>query len=629
MNLAFRMMGDENWYAGVVHLRNVIAALRLADPTARAEVLACPPAGWIQRTRLEALLGAPVRNTGSTAELYATLRERRYDAVFSSADALPDPLPPLPWIVFIFDFRHRRHPEQFPASVRARRDEQFARAAREAAAAALSSRECVEDFARYYPRQADKALLLPPHACPDGLLWRDPRRLARWYGLDRPYIHFPSQWWIHKNHETVIQALALVRAEPFYLLLTGNEDREYHTDRAGQIARAIAASPARAAIRTAGLIPYRQALNLMRPAAVVLQPSRFEGFGLTVSEAAALGKRLVLSDIPVHREHAAQRADYFFPEDARTLAGCLEAALTEPVPGFDPEAEAEALRLRRVMARESGERLLAAVEGLRVRRTWAPGRSRSAAGIEAETSAGLGTPGNDLAKTVEQAERHALAGDIREAAALLTPRLDEDTTGQVAPACYRLALQAGREGQQTLALELLTRLSGLRRLAPDLAAWVQYKRGEALALAGDAHGARTACLTALAIRPTLCTARLALLPRDTPLCVRLCCTGGSQGWIAPPEFDPLEPALWEYYFGQRRIDWLRLEISPDLPLRAVIHVAGLLARHLASGAMAIVRAQASAAPGRFATRWQQALRRHGFIARGLDPRTVFASVSIS
>ena len=40
----------------------------------------------------------------------------------------------------------------------------------------------------------------------------------------------------------------------------------------------------------------------MQIADIYVQPSRFEGFGITVAEAKALNKRIVCSDIPEFRE---------------------------------------------------------------------------------------------------------------------------------------------------------------------------------------------------------------------------------------------------------------------------------------------------------------------------------------
>ncbi len=72
-----------------------------------------------------------------------------------------------------------------------------------------------------------------------------------------------------------------------------------------------------------------------RHAAVVAYPSQAEGYGLPLAEAAALGRRVVASDTPVHREVAAARQAgpghvHFCALHAEALAAALGLALNQP-----------------------------------------------------------------------------------------------------------------------------------------------------------------------------------------------------------------------------------------------------------------------------------------------------------
>ncbi len=81
---------------------------------------------------------------------------------------------------------------------------------------------------------------------------------------------------------------------------------------------------------------------LMRQAICVLNPSLFEGFGLTVDEARSLGKRALLSDIPAHREQDPPKANYFDPYNSEDLAEKLRMIWRDAEPGPDIELELEA-----------------------------------------------------------------------------------------------------------------------------------------------------------------------------------------------------------------------------------------------------------------------------------------------
>ena len=85
-------------------------------------------------------------------------------------------------------------------------------------------------------------------------------------------------------------------------------------------------------------------LTLMRSASGVLNPSLFEGWSTTVEEAKLLGKRLILSDIPVHREQDPAAALYLDPRDPAAWAEAMRATLA------DEDAPAEEVRAARAAA---------------------------------------------------------------------------------------------------------------------------------------------------------------------------------------------------------------------------------------------------------------------------------------
>lgn len=62
-----------------------------------------------------------------------------------------------------------------------------------------------------------------------------------------------------------------------------------------------------------------------------LSGSKFEGFGIAVAEALALGLPCLLSDIPAHREVAGNDALYFDPTDSHSLTRELSAILKYPI----------------------------------------------------------------------------------------------------------------------------------------------------------------------------------------------------------------------------------------------------------------------------------------------------------
>ena len=88
-----------------------------------------------------------------------------------------------------------------------------------------------------------------------------------------------------------------------------------------------------------GTVPRPEVFSFMRQSICVLNPTRFEGHGLSLAEAHALGKRVLLSDLPVLREQQVPNAAYFNPEDPQDLADKMEAIWNSASAGPDVEAE--------------------------------------------------------------------------------------------------------------------------------------------------------------------------------------------------------------------------------------------------------------------------------------------------
>lgn len=100
---------------------------------------------------------------------------------------------------------------------------------------------------------------------------------------------------------------------------------------------------------TIGVISYSEVLALMAGAAAVINPSFFEGWSTTVEEAKSMGKVVLLSDIPVHREQAPERGRYFSPDRPEDLAILMEEVLAAHDPAADRQfvvAAQEALPAR-------------------------------------------------------------------------------------------------------------------------------------------------------------------------------------------------------------------------------------------------------------------------------------------
>lgn len=243
---------------------------------------------------------------------------------------------------WIPDFQHLHLPAFFTPEELRRRDKAFRAICLQCDRVLVSSEAAGRDLAAFCPEAADRVRILhfvprvPPLADLPPL-----EVLQQTYGFEGPYFHLPNQFWAHKNHGLVIEALSLLRqtGRPALVLATGLAQDYRNPGYFEQLmARAREAGVDRD-LRVLGVVPYLDMLGLMRHAVALLNPSRFEGWSTTVEEARRLGVPTLLSDLPVHREQNPPGARYFSPDDPEALAHHLRDRLASGPGGVNAAAE--------------------------------------------------------------------------------------------------------------------------------------------------------------------------------------------------------------------------------------------------------------------------------------------------
>jgi glycosyltransferase involved in cell wall biosynthesis len=110
---------------------------------------------------------------------------------------------------------------------------------------------------------------------------------------------------------------------------SGNPQDPRHADHYARLRETVAAGGLAEHFLFLGNIPTRDVAVLMRSSVAMLNPSLFEGWSTTVEEAKALGVRMVLSNLAVHREQTGGAAEFFDPGDPAAIAAILEKAWSE------------------------------------------------------------------------------------------------------------------------------------------------------------------------------------------------------------------------------------------------------------------------------------------------------------
>lgn len=275
-------------------------------------------------------------------------------------------------VAWIPDFQYLHLPDLFPNLDSAIETQTQQRVIAQSDLVILSSNNALEDFKRVaLPAHQSRGKVLRFVSQPAVLAASSELTLEaieRKYGFDGRYFHLPNQFWAHKNHFVVLQAVDQLKRSGIevQVLCTGNT-KDYRVSGAAyvdQLLEFAEANDLRNNVRILGLIDYEDVMVLMRNSVAVLNPSLFEGWSSSVEEAKSMGKPVVLSNIGTHVEQDPANGYYFNPNDFVGLAQILAAVWGAPDKGSRADQEraaAEALRQRTL---DFGNGYLCLIKGL-------------------------------------------------------------------------------------------------------------------------------------------------------------------------------------------------------------------------------------------------------------------------
>lgn len=237
----------------------------------------------------------------------------------------------LPFIITIFDGCHRDAPE-FP-EVRTfgefeRREILFRLASTKAVAVIVNASELIDDLCRRYAMERERAICIPfspstyvSRSAPDAAA--DADVLAK-YRLEPGYLFYPAQFWPHKNHITLLAALALLRERGITerLVLCGS-------NRSGRdkIDLAISTHGLSDQISIIGFVESAELGALYRGASALVMPTYFGPTNLPPLEAWAVGTPVIYPE--AFKAQAGDAAILFDYDDPRSLADAIVSLRAE------------------------------------------------------------------------------------------------------------------------------------------------------------------------------------------------------------------------------------------------------------------------------------------------------------
>jgi glycosyltransferase involved in cell wall biosynthesis len=279
------------------------------------------------RGSLERLPGVGLRYAVRPSD--GTIERNGIDLVhFPFQDAF---LTDIPSIYQPHDLQHLHLPELFTEWQRARRELVYRTHCERAATVVSMTAWGKQDLIDRYGLPAGKVSVVPGGS----VLWEYPAPSAEdleglhaRLSVPGGFLLYPAQTWPHKNHERLLEALALIRDQEgvaIPLVCPGRQTSHFR-----QIEARIGELGLEATTSFPGFVSPLELRGLYQLATGLVFPSRFEGWGLPVCEAFSAG-------VPVASSTATSLADLvddagllFDPDDTEQLADRVLRLWTDP-----------------------------------------------------------------------------------------------------------------------------------------------------------------------------------------------------------------------------------------------------------------------------------------------------------
>lgn len=210
----------------------------------------------------------------------------------------------------------------------------------------LSSEDAAKDFHRLFPDSKAKVYVQHFTVTHPDFSMLDKDEVMKKHGIERPYFYSPNQYWAHKNHPVVIDAVAeLVKRghNDVLVLFSGKEWDDRNPDYVPSLRQKVKDLHMEDNIRFLGFLDRKEQLLIMQHAKAVIQPSLFEGWSTVIEDARALNKYVIASDLDVNKEQLQTNVRFFDRHSAKALADAIEQGKFGVVPqSYNQYREAQA-----------------------------------------------------------------------------------------------------------------------------------------------------------------------------------------------------------------------------------------------------------------------------------------------
>ena len=329
MRVGLRIFYNPGWMGGINYVLNVARMLHSLPDIDRPEIV------FLTTTPAAKKIAEENSMFANEIHDFNQVRHLNLDFVYP-ATQLPEAPFGAPWAGWIPDWQCQHYPQMFERREIARRFLQYRELAKRPAVCVFSSAQALEDTKVLFPECDDVgwSIFNFPAVFDDDFWENDTNstveKTLKKYNVPSKYFVICNQFWKHKNHLVVAEALALDPSLDIHIVMTGAIEDSRWPKYAKQVQDLLQDTDVARRITLTHQISRGEQLDFLKGAAGFIQPSLFEGWSTFVEEARALGLPGLISDIAVHREQSPPNSIFFDPHDPNSLAKKMSKMISSP-----------------------------------------------------------------------------------------------------------------------------------------------------------------------------------------------------------------------------------------------------------------------------------------------------------
>ncbi|GAB3911449.1 glycosyltransferase [Mucilaginibacter boryungensis] len=332
----------KTWAGGVIYMLNIINALNLLNDDLKPELYIfhnqTSPIDDIIKINYPYIKFCEVNNHSALTKLANFIWIKLFGRAISFKDKVDVVYPYVKFLHFgkqsffwVPDFQEYYFPELFSKEEIIARAQRHKYIAKSKGIVVLSSQNAINDFKKFYPHHTCETKLLRFACILPEYKHVVIETLKEKYNIGNNYFVTPNQFWKHKNHKIILEAIVALKQKNlnFQAVFTGSpkdrRNKEYFTS----LEEYVKENGIERNVVFLGFIDRDEQLMLMKNSLAIIQPSLFEGWSTVVEDAKALNHFIIVSNIDVHKEQISENCSFFEPNNPVMLAEIIEKVLEQ------------------------------------------------------------------------------------------------------------------------------------------------------------------------------------------------------------------------------------------------------------------------------------------------------------